>query len=199
MFTARITYFGRFPAAPLQVGTAARTKNHFSGPYCGKNQLLQHRGRHFPHKAWPERHLEREGQCRGVCKSRAGQGNTIKYISKTKERNGASFASYCLEKIDNKGKPATRQKNVSGGMKGNATRDKRDTRINISQQQKDVGRECSGNRCTEESRAVWLKRMQRKPRRKTKHRHWRKPGTRARNKRKSVGRAGSKRTGTSNL
>ena len=48
----------------------------------------------------------------------------MKKISKTKGRYGVSFASYCLEKVDNKGQRAIGQKNAGGGMKGNGDRGK---------------------------------------------------------------------------
>ena len=54
----------------------------------------------------------------------------------TKSRHGASFAAYCLEKVDNKGQRAIRQKNVSVGMKEKATGDEE---IYISREQKNVG------------------------------------------------------------
>ena len=47
----------------------------------------------------------------------------MKHISKTKGRHGASFASYCLQNIDNKGQQAIKIKNVSSEMKRNGARD----------------------------------------------------------------------------
>ena len=43
-------------------------------------------------------------------------------ISKTKGRHRASCASYCFEKVDDKGRRAIRHKNTRGGMKGNGAR-----------------------------------------------------------------------------
>ena len=39
---------------------------------------------HFPHKPWPERHLQRDKQWHAICKSRTAHGNTMENISKTK-------------------------------------------------------------------------------------------------------------------
>ena len=55
-------------------------------------------------------------QWRAICKSRVGHENTIKNISKTKGRHRASFASYCLEKVDNKEQRAIKTKEC-GKMK----------------------------------------------------------------------------------
>ena len=60
----------------------------------------------FRHKSWPERHLQYEEQWQGVCKPRPGHGNTMNHISKTKDRHRTSFASYCFEKVNNKGQRA---------------------------------------------------------------------------------------------
>ena len=123
MFTARFLCFRRFPAAPLHLGTLVRTRNHFPGLYCRNTHSLRPSKTTFPHKCWPERHLGWEEQWHGVCKSRAGHGNTIKNVSKTKGKRKASFASYCLKKVDNKRRRAIRQRNVSGKMKRNGARD----------------------------------------------------------------------------
>ena len=130
-----IVCFRRFPAAPLQLRPPAPTKNYFLGLYCGETHPLRPSKTTFRHESWPERHLPWEKQWHDVCKSRPAHGNTMKNISKTKGTHGASFASYYLEKVDDKGQRAIRQKNASGGMKGNGARDKRETRTNISREQ----------------------------------------------------------------
>ena len=122
----------------------------------------------FRHKSWPERHLEWEEQCHGVCKSIPGHGNTMKYISKTKGRYWASFTSYCFGKVDNKRQRAIETKECE---RQNETkwpvRQKRNTKKYIL-----------GNK------RMWAW-MQREPRRSTKESRWRRPGASARNKRKS--------------
>ena len=158
--------FLRFPAALWQLGTPARVKDHFPGLYRGNTHSLWPSKTTFPHKSWPERHLEWEEQWHGVCKSRAAHGNTKKNISKTKGRHGASFASYCLEKVENKGQQAIKTKNVSGKMKRNYARDKR----YVSRETKECGREYDGKRCAEQKRAAgeglelvrWIKGVSRK-------------------------------------
>ena len=110
LFTAYFLCFRRFPAAILQLETPARMKNCFPGRYGGNIHSLVPSKTTFPQKPWPERHLQRNEQWYDVCKSRAGHGNTLKNISKTKGRHGDSFASYCLEKGDNKGQRAINTK-----------------------------------------------------------------------------------------
>ena len=100
VFTARFLCFRRFA---LQLGTPARINNHFAELYCGNTHSTRPRKTTFARKSWAERHLQWEKQWHGTCKSRAGPGNTMKNISKTKCRHTASFASYCLGKVDNKG------------------------------------------------------------------------------------------------
>ena len=125
VFTAPFPCFCSFPAAPSQLKTSASMKNHFPGLYCGKTHSLLPGERTFSNQSCPGRHLQREEQWHDVCKSRSAHGNAMRKISKTKDRHGASFASYCLKKVDNKRQRAIRQKNISGKMKRNGARDKR--------------------------------------------------------------------------
>ena len=110
VFTARFLCFRSFPVAPSQLKTPDRMKKHFPRLYSGKTHSLRPRKTTFSHQSWPERHLQREEQWHDVCKFRAAPGNTMTNISKTKDRHGASFASYCLEKVDNKGPWAIKTK-----------------------------------------------------------------------------------------
>ena len=125
VFTAPFLCFCRFSAAPSQLKSSASIKNHFPGLCCGNSDYLLPSETTFPRQSCPGRHLQREEQWFDVCKSRAAHGNTMKKISKTKDRHGASFASYCSKKVDDKRQRAIRQKNISGKMKRNGARDKR--------------------------------------------------------------------------
>ena len=160
VFTAPFLCFCSFSAAPSQLKSSASMKNHFPGLYCGNSHSLLPSKTTFPRQSCPGRHLQREEQREwyDVCKSRAAHGNTMKKISKTKDRRTASFASYCLKKVDNKRQRAITQKNISGKMKRNGARDKR------------MGAWKPWNSLR------WTKRVG----------AWR-PGTSARNKRKSIG------------
>ena len=139
VFIAHFQWFRRSPVSPLQLGNPARMKIHFPGPYCGNNHSLRPSKMTYPHKSWPERHLEWDEQWHGVCKSRPGHGNTMKNISKTKGRHGASFASYCLEKVDNKGQRAIKTKECERQNERNAARDKREAQRNKYWETKNVG------------------------------------------------------------
>ena len=89
----------------------------------------------FRHSSWPERHLQWEEQWQGVCKSRPRHGNTTKEISKTKGRHGASFASYCYEKVDNKRQRAIQTKECE--MQNQTKwRTRREIQRNISQEKR---------------------------------------------------------------
>ena len=63
----------------------------------------------------------------------------MKNISKTKGRHGASFASYCLEKVDNKGQRAIKTKECERQNERNAARDKREAQRNKYWETKNVG------------------------------------------------------------
>ena len=82
----------------------------------------------------------------------------MKNISKTKDRHGASFASYCLEKVDNKGQRAIKTKECE-----------RRNETKWRTRQKNAGVNGIGNCCAEQKKAGG-----------------RRPGTSARNKSKSV-------------
>ena len=105
VFTAPFLCLRRFPAAPSQLKTPARPKNHVPGRYCGKTHWLRPSQTTCSHKSWPERHVQWEEQRHGVCKSRAAHENTMKNISKTK----GSVGFIRSEQL--------RQKNVSGKHK----------------------------------------------------------------------------------
>ena len=53
-------------------------------------------------------------------------------ISKTKEKRRASFASYCLQKVDNKGQRAIKTKEFERQLNRNGARDKVKTKKYIS-------------------------------------------------------------------
>ena len=92
--------------------------------------------------------------------------NSMKNISKTKGRHRASFASYCLEKVDNKEQRAIKTKECERQNERNKSRDT-----------KECGREYDWNRCALEKRA-----------------DGRRPGTSVRNKRKSIEDKGNRGT-----
>ena len=90
-------------------------------------------GRHFPQiLTRTTRIFNRKTMARRM-QIRAGHENKMKNISKTKGGHRASFASYCLEKVNHKKQRAIRQENVNGKMKRNY----RET--------KECGREYKGN------------------------------------------------------
>ena len=79
----------------------------------------------------------------------------MKNISKTKGTHGNLFASYCLERVDNKGQRAIKTKEYERQKRKEKRREKMNTKRYISRNKR-RGRGYNGNRCTKQKRA-WEK------------------------------------------
>ena len=168
----------------------ARMKNHFPARNCRNIHSLRLRKTTFRHTSWPERIFNANNN------GRAGHGNTMKNISKTKGRHRASFVSYCLERVDNKGQPAIKTKECERQNERKwRVRQIVNTKKYIWENKKLwAWIQWKSLRLAKESRwekAAWNKRKsirrQRKPRRKTKQSRCRRPRTSARNGSQSEG------------
>ena len=95
--------FRRFPAALWQLGTPVRIRNHFPGRSCGKAHSLRPSRTRFPHKAWPARPpSSMKGNGRAYANPSCAWEYNEKILARQKGRHGTPFASYCLERVDNK-------------------------------------------------------------------------------------------------
>ena len=150
--------------------------------------------RHFPTSL--DQNAIFNGKNNGTTYANQNLGMKIKWKILARQKADMELHSHPIvwREADNTGQQAIRQKNPSGGMKGNGARDKRWTQRNEYRETKECGREYDGNRYDKQKRfsgrrpeiSARNKRTsigrQRKPRYKTKQSRWRRSGTSARNK-----------------
>ena len=196
-------------------------KNHFPGLFCGNTDSLRPSKKEISRKSSPERHLEWVEQWHGVCKSRAADRNIKKTLARQKANIGLdlnrvemaheskskykeiylgeqknvgvnSMEFTALNKGETVGKGlglVCRTKTSQSEVKGTATQNKTDREgLELVRGTKESQAEVKRNRGAKQNNR-WRRPgtsarnrrksigRQRKPRRKTKQTHWRRPGT----------------------